>query len=1036
MLSLVWINRTSAQGSFVKPAIRQDSRTVFGHFSTTQGMSNPEVISIFQDRYGYYWFGTMNGLNKFDGYGFTIFRNDPFDSTSLSSDVIECIGEDPLGNLWIGTEEGLNKYIREKNRFERYRFRPVDTVSRAGKHIRAILFDKDTILWLETMEGMLYKINLMTRAMKSFPHAIPYQPEYHYHIIYDDKQGNLWLGGREMGIIRFNKHDETFTQFSIDPENPLKKRERDVSCYFMDSYGNFWISGFDGAYIFDPEKAEFRRFLSTSTWSITEDAKRFIWFGTGDGAYRYDPRDTVIVQYRHEPDNQNAISGNSVNKIMVDRTGTIWLGTNHGLNRIAKKRYPFENYSHVVGNAGTISSDRVSCILQGGDGKVWIGTMGYGLNCFDPAEETFRVFRYDGKKTNGLASDKISCLYEDKHGELWVGLWAGIGFQRFNPKTGIFRKYCFDKSNLKADWYNDFAEDNEGYFYLGFWGGPGLTLFDRQTGTFTSIRERLKPVFQSRLINELYTDSKGMLWIGTSTTGLHRYDPVKKTSVKINLTAPNDTLPGSEPVVHCLLEDKTGNLWVGTKKGMYMIPPGAGKIVHYSSKEGLCDNGVMGMEMDNSGNIWIGTRNGLSKFIPFAKKFTSFNVFDGLPGNSFTRAHARLKSGQLLFGGNNGFTMFFPDSIFQNPISSHLVIQNFIVKGEERIADLGDTREITLEYHENSFSFSFASPDHIAPLAVKYAYKLESFEENWTVVEATSRKASYTNVPPGTYNFLVRMVGHSDGLLTREAKVGLVILPPFWQRWWFYLFILFSVIGLLFWLIRSREQRIVARHRAVELKQKLLRLQMNPHFIFNSLFAIQSYIYDHKTDEAGRYLSEFAHLIRLILSNSREEFIPLEKELETLKLYLHLQELRFEHKFDFHLEIDPEIAIELIAIPPMLAQPFIENALEHGFRGKPGRGSLRISFMLRDEKIRFEVADDGIGIKKALEIKDNQKGGHESMAVKITRERLNMLNRNRREKIILEILDVSLVDPGKQGTIVRFDIPFLEMMPVVHDSNQ
>ena len=497
-----------AQCDFNLPQKTVKSEVRFDRFTAANGLTDSDVISVYQDRYGYFWFGTLTGLNKFDGYEFEVFRFSPGDSTSISSDIIECFAEDPYGYLWVGTSNGLNRYNRMSNSFQHYFHNPSDTNSLGGNHIRSILTDSDTVMWVETFEGTLNRIDLKTQSVRRFPHSAASQPYYHYHTIYEDKRGKLWLGGREMGILQFDKSIKKIRTLSDSPSDPTKKRERDVACYFEDSRNNFWVSGYDGVYLFDPGREIFRKVLSTSTWSITEDHEGNLWFGTGHGVLSYNPVSGILFSYNHDPGDKKSLSGDHVYKVFIDANGSVWIATEGGLNRLARKPFNLTHYTHKVGKLSSLSSDKVTCSVEDTDGLIWIGTMGGGLNRFDPSDEKFTAYRSLPAISGTLASDKISALFIDRERRLWIGLWAGIGFQEFIRFQNRFRTYRCDRTSFKFDWYNAFAEDTLGNFYIGYWGGTGLTLFDRNNfRVIKSLKDYLIPADPSRLVECLLLDS-------------------------------------------------------------------------------------------------------------------------------------------------------------------------------------------------------------------------------------------------------------------------------------------------------------------------------------------------------------------------------------------------------------------------------------------------------------------------------------------------------------------------------------------------
>lgn len=1038
-----------------------DPSVVFERYGEEHGLSDPEVISVFQDRYGYLWFGTVSGLNKFDGSSFEVFRHVSDDSLSLSSDLVECMAEDGDGNLWIGTANGLNRYNRSDNTFTRFFCSNITADAPGEGHIRALIA-VGRILWFETLNGVLKRFDPATGRVDRYPHQAPYQAGYHYHTIYPAGDGLLWVGGRFTGILAFDTVGRRFRSIAVDPSDPKRKRDGDVSAYLEDSLGNFWISGVDGVYALNRRDGTVERVMATSTWDMVFDREGNIWMATGHGLCHRDKASGKIARYVNDPGNIHSLSGDQVNTVYVDRNGTLWAGTSNGVNHIAAKRYPFVHYRHIPGNGRSLSSDKVSALMEDRSGSLWIGTMGAGLNRFDRGTGIFQHYAVAGKDGAGvvgvpggggqrgtLAANRVASLYQDRRGSIWVGLWAGIGFQRFDTATGRFTTYRYNIKSLAEDWYNGFAEDRQGNFYLGFWGGPGLTLFDRGRGVFGArLKSKLPDADRSRLINVLLCGADGRLWIGTSTTGLICYDPVSGATKHYACHA-GDSSGMLSPEVTTLAEGRRGEIWAGGH-GITCISGDGGAVRHYTERDGLCDNRVMGLEMDGAGMLWVATRDGLSRFDPDRAIFQNFTRREGLPDPVFSRAHARLRSGELAFGSDNGFILFHPDqmvSAYEDPLP---LIKNLRVPYLIKRSDLSETTSIHLNHDENFFSLELVSPGSINPGRVRFAYRLDPFQQSWQQGEEGRLRAVFTNVPPGEYTFLAAIVDERGEIPAAVRKLSVTVAPPLWKRWWFILAQALLGLVLVVALFLVREKQLTLKNRGVELRQKLLRSQMNPHFIFNSLFAIQNYIYAQQPDQAGRYLSDFAKLIRLILNNSREEYITLENELMTLRLYLHLQSLRFEGRFDYHLEVDPGLDAGVTAIPPMLAQPFIENALEHGLRSKPGRGHLAISITLHGDMVRFTITDDGVGLQPTT-VNDDGVGlqgatvsdttGHKSLALEITRERITLLNRKLRRPIRFTIADRGAgggdgAGEGLTGTVVIFEIPFFSVSSQHHSSEQ
>lgn len=1001
------------------PENAYDPGTKFRHITVKHGLSNNNVIKIFQDRYGFMWLGTVNGLNKYDGQNIEVFLHDPHDPESISSNLITAIAEDSRGNLWVATDNGINKYHRTDNNFTRY-FNSSDSLhDLPSPYIRAMHFDTAEVLWLDDVEGNFIRYDLATGTHNFKKHRKVTQPYYYYHTIYDDGEGDLWIGGRSIGILQYRKASDSLMFLRYGPGMPGKKRESDVACYFKDSRGNFWVTGFDGAYLFDKPSGRFEKFLQTSTWSVAEDQEGNIWFGTGSGLIRYEPFNNKIYHFDYQPENIYSLASNNVHRVFVDRANNIWVCTDQGINILDRPEYKFRHITHIPGTENSLSSDKVRAVVQANDGRIWIGTDGEGLNLYDPVKNTFEVFRTDTAK-NSIASNRVSALYEDRRGDLWIGLWSGIGFDKYSPDEKAFIHYRHEKKNTFEDWYNDFAEDHAGNFYLGFWGGPGLITFNREKAEFgRPLWQDFENGEQSRLIECLLTDDDGNIWIGTTNAGLYKYDPVSGKSKQFYYPR-QSALSGHQVKINSLFGDSGGNIWIGWE-GLSKFNAKGEELRTYTIADGLVNNTVKGILEDDQGNLWISTENGLSKFDPLRETFRNYYDFDGIHDNWFSKAACKLKDGRMIFGGNSGFILFHPDSIRDSDKMPPLRITDFRISGRDSIKDLSLVDTIELDYDQNFFSFQFGAIDFRSAGKLDHSYKLEGFNNLWQESRKTNRGAVFTNVPAGKYIFYTRLKQRFGGEEQLKSIV-INIRPPFWETWWFYLIVAIVFVMLIYLLFRMRIKKIRRERNTALLRHKLLRTQMNPHFIFNSLTAVQNHIYGKKPEEAGKYLSDFSRLMRLILYNSREEYIPLEREIETLDLYLKLQSFRFDNKFSYSLEVDPELDREISLIPPMLAQPFIENALEHGLKYRQEGGYLKAAFILKDDMLLLEIEDNGIGINSSVS-KSGEKS-HKSLAMEISGERINILSNKSGKEINLQIVDLADENEGHTGTRVRFWIPF------------
>jgi len=808
-----------------------------------------------------------------------------------------------------------------------------------------------------------------------------------------------------------------------DESDFSKKRSNDMACYYEDSNGNFWMTALDGIYLFDKKTEEFTKFLSTTTYDVKEDLVGNIWFATGSGVLMYNPQNNIIIQMENEKDNPNSISCNNIYEIMEDAMGNLWFASSEGINVYTEPAYAFKHFTHIPGISNSPEGYVVTAAAEDKDNNLWIGYEDDGLDFFNRNKAEFTHFGHDLNKPNTLASNKVSALNLDKDNRLWIGLWRGIGFNMLDTKNLKFSLFTYNNRSLEQDWYSDFVEDTNGDFYVGFWGADGLTGFDRNKEKFlNSYKEKFERIGCSRLITKLLLDSEGAIWFGTTDCGVHRYFP--KIDSSVSYFSDDSVSHGLySNNVKDITHDKYGNIWLINSILQKYIPK-KDTFISYGYSDGLITTELASLLADDEGDIWIGTVNqGLFKFNPVDLKFTQYVKQDGLESNSFTQARIKLKSGELFFGCTNGFNIFNPTDIVDNryipiPYFGRLYVFDHIVSH-----DLDKQDIITLESGENVFTIELLSSDLINPERYSYQCMLVGYDKDWVDIDNKQRIVRYAAVPSGKYKLKYRIGNRTGTWSEKTSSISFKIKGPYYLTWWFITLIIVIFSVLLFIIIKKREFDLKQRHRNLELQQRLFRLQMNPHFMFNSLLAIQNFIYKHDRKEAGNYLSDFAQLFRLILNNSKSEFIFLEKEIETLNLYLKLQSLRYPDKFTYNIYIDAKIDTDYIMIPPMLAQPMIENALEHGIFYKKGKGNIDIRFIFKGSKLLFEVEDNGVGLTLAKQNSITEPN-HKSSAIDITRERIKVLGKRHGFFAIFDIRELKDEEGNILGTKVLFTLPY------------
>jgi hypothetical protein len=676
---------------------------------------------------------------------------------------------------------------------------------------------------------------------------------------------------------------------------------------------------------------------------------------------------------------------------------------------------------HIPGLDQTLASSTVTDLVEDHNGKIWIATEQEGIDRLDP--KNLSIEHFNSENTKGLVTDKIRCLALSKNQNIYCGLWAGLGFGILNPDERNFELFTFQKENRNRDWYNDLVFDDSGNLYLGFWGGNGLTLFDTIQKQFgRGLKNKFQMTFVARLITCLEIDSKNNLWMGTTSGGLHLYLPEKDTSVcyysKIN---PDEGIDQAQ--IFDIAEGRDNTIWVGAQ-GLFFKKPDEKIFKQARLSTTKTEAEVFAILPEYDSIIWLLTNEGLLRYFPETNQTENYSPWVNLEFNENSASIIKTKDGKLAIGGEGGLVLFDPAKISKEIHKPEIYVSSLSVFDTPKIHSFESLEKVSLKHDENFFSVQFGSDTWGDDDSFNYFYLLEGFNKEWVEISKTEKLARFTNVPSGSYNFLLKVDDLQGETVMKKALFELVIIPPFYARWWFILSAVLIFSGAVAWFWNYRMKKVRAQVLNAELKQKLLRLQMNPHFIFNSLSAIQSYIYSNQTHLAGNYLSDFARLIRLILDNSRHEFIGIDKEAEYIELYLKLQKLRFENKFKYNLSIDPELLNGDYQIPPMLAQPFLENAIEHGLKNINYPGELDVSYRLENETISFTVVDNGIGLTASKKLNKNKNGQHKSLAISICKDRLESLKTNGSSPISLNIEEL-IGDTGKVlGTKVAFTIPF------------
>lgn len=795
----------------------------FKHITQDQGLSQNSVFCILQDSKGFMWFGTQDGLNKYDGYNFKVYRPDPENPFSLSENNITALCEDRDGNLWIGTiSGGLNKFDREKETFIHYRNIPGDLTSLAIDFISVICEDRLGNLWIGTPGGGLDKFNPGTGAFVHYRYREDDPGSLSSNVINTlckDSAGLLWVGTGNNGLNEFDPRTGTSKHYRADPADPHKLNSDTITSLCEDHDHKLWVGTNNGLHRLDRQTGTFTRFISdpdepfslshNNILSLYEDHSGVLWVGTIEGLNRLDREKAQFIRYRYDANDPTALSHDTILSIYENRSGILWVGTSGGgLNKFDRQGNAFVTYRADPDKPDSISHDFVYSFYEDLDGILWIGAFGGGLNRMDPKTGKTTVYRNIPNVPGSLSTDYIFCVLVDRGGIVWIGT-QGAGLDRWVPGTGTFihyRNIPQDHTSLSNNTVRVLYDDRDGVLWLGTFGG-GLNRLDRETGKFSTLRNI--PGDPTSLgdnnIRSLYEDRQGTLWIGTNNSGLNKFDRQTEKFTRYTRGL-NDPTSLANNIIGVIYEDRAGNLWIGTLGGgLNLMDRDTGTFTHFREKHGLPNDVVYGILEDDHGFLWLSTNMGISRFDPRARTFKNYNVRDGLQSNEFNGgAFYKGRDGRMYFGGVKGFNAFYPHQITDNPHVPAIVLTDFLVfnrpaavgPGAPLQMQISEAREIKLSYKENAFSFEFVALDFTIPEKNRYAYRLEGFDIDWVYTTSDKRFAAYTNLSPGEYIFRVKG-SNNDGVWNEAGtSIKIIIKPPVWRTWWFQLLVALAVLGM------------------------------------------------------------------------------------------------------------------------------------------------------------------------------------------------------------------------------------------------
>ncbi len=929
----------------------------FIDYSIEEGLAQSQVRAICQDNSGYIWVGTLGGLSKFDGINFENFSV----KDGLLTNQINSIYKDSKGNLWLGTLGGVSFY--DGNKFKSYQFKE----ELAENTVLSIVEDRIGNIWFATDGGGVVYFNQEEFNYITLKNGT--DNNYVRNIISDDK-GSVWLATRN-GIttidLNFNVknivEDINATQVCLDNEEIWCSTFGDGIVKVVDgeqmilnvdsglisnhirgfvkrSDGSIWFVSKNG--ISKYFNGKFKNFTTAdglkdhNVKCTTEDCEGNLFLGTdGGGLIKFTSED--FVSYTEN----DVVGSNVVMSVLQDQNTNIWVSTyGEGIGVFTSKGYSRFTTANGLGN------NTVWCSLVSSDLNLWVGTSN-GVSVFNGT--SFKTYN----QKHGLEGKKVWSLAEDETGKIWIGTKEGVSL--IDPKTAKISNLGVGR-NVRT-----IFKDTDNYFW--FCSSDGLFKYNVQTQNYKLYSSG--DGLPSESVMNIVKDDNGVYWIGT-TNGLAVMKDGEITAIDVpgNFSANN---------INFLQLDDFNNLWIGTNFGLYQLNIKdktkfvATDFIRYSNLDGLksleCNQNAS--YIDNQNNLWFGTSYGLMKhrLKPDKEKISYPKV--------------QLK----------GVRLFFEDFDFSKYSDGYI--------GNTELPN-----NLQLKYNKNHLTFDFVGIYLTNPDKVTYRFKLEGFDEDWHPITA-SRFVTYSNIPSGSFTFKLIASTDRENWSTPQ-EFTFIIDPPFWFTWWFFMLSLLFVSGLVFLiflrikrtkLAKQATQLLQDKTKMLSLEQQALNASMNRHFIFNALNSIQFYINRQDKISANKYLSSFAKLVRKNLDSSLVAEIALEDEIERIKLYLNLEQMRFQNKFNYDINIDSNIDTQSIMIPSMLLQPFIENSIWHGILPSNTPGNIVVNVKLERDKLYINVTDDGVGIDVSIEQKRGKTQHHDSKGMELTKGRIKLISK-------------------------------------------
>ncbi|MEO8147669.1 MAG: two-component regulator propeller domain-containing protein [Bacteroidia bacterium] len=1039
----------------------QLSNMHFDLINEANGISNHSVGNIAQDKDGYMWFATADGLNRFDGYSFKVFRKIIGDSNSIQGNYLSRLAVDYENKLWIGlSPSGLSCFDPVTEKFTNYRHDEKNPQSISENSVNRIFIDRKNNVWVSLTNNGISLLDRKTKTFKRYGPLPGINPGYtpsmkkKYNTINnisEDETGLFWMTTSD-GLYTFNPADGKFIAIRAQPIVAFKWRDDAFGALYYDGNDGYWMGAWGGGMSkYNRKTKEWNIFKydlqnpQSGTHNIVFDIKfkndSELWVATSDrglGIFNTRSNSYSFLNKKSAYD-ANFPTETSI-EIFIDNWNNMWIADIDGIS-FSRANATLFNYAALpVTRSDNGKYYSVGYIHKDIQGKKLYLTTAFadGLNVLDEKTNSLKHFTFkikEGEEKAMLAND----VMQDSKGSLWVITRDYIFlFDKENEKLVEINQPPVDTGFKRSPFFMRAYEDSKHRIWLTSLR-HGVYVYDTEKKAYIHFLHDDKNTTSicSDNISGASEDKFHRLWFCSTVSGVSRYNDSCNCFTNF-IHDENDTMSLPNNIVPGICSDSKGQIWLATYGGVSSIQTrnnGDVFFKNYTVRDGLPSESINEIICDNNDNVWFNSPSGLSQMDVETKSVRTYTAREGLGNNYINYSLSMSGDGEIFIGAGPGYTRFYPDKIIKSQISPKVVINSFKIfdKSFPYKEQLLEKKRIELTWKENFFAFEFAALNFSDPEKNQYAYMLEGFDKDW-IYCGNRRYASYTNLNGGNYVFKLK-ASNSDGVWSKnEITIPIHIDPPFWKRPWFILLSIVLVSLLIYGLYKYRISQIRRTEKLktdfnkkiAQVEMRALRAQMNPHFVFNCLNSINRYIVKSDTKTASLYLTKFAKLIRLILDNSESANVTLHNELEALKLYIEMESIRFENKFSYEIKTSDDLNMESIHVPPLIVQPYVENAIWHGLLNKETGGKLTVDVRRNNGALQFIVEDDGVGRAKAKELKSKSATTRKSLGMKLTEDRIAILNEHTSEKSSVEIIDSKDANGMNSGTKVIIRIPISE----------